>query len=131
MFKTPSKLKVELTAFYLNLLTISLAITIPDVAYAQTGTLGDIINEAGNLIGITIPVVVGAAVLGFFWGLTKYIWKAGDKEAQDEGRRIMIAGVVSLFLIVAIGGIVGVLVESFGFVGGQTIPIPGVGTGSG
>jgi len=114
-----------------NIIYPALALMLlPLTASAQIETVGDIIGELGNLISTAFPVVIGAALLGFFWGLAQYVWKAGDKEAQEKGKRIMIAGIVSLFLIAAIGGIVDVLLSSFDLTGNETIPVPGVGTNS-
>jgi len=41
----------------------------------------------------------------------------------------MIAGVVSLFLIAAIGGIIDIFAESLDITTGENVPVPGVGTG--
>jgi hypothetical protein len=117
-----------------SLPTLPLAVALfftPRAVSAQIKTVGDVITQFSNLLDLIFPVVVSLAVLGFFWGLTQYIWKAGDKEAKEEGRRIMIAGVLGLFLIVAIGGIVDVLMASLDLSGNTTIPIPSVGTNSG
>jgi hypothetical protein len=71
------------------------------------------------------------ALLAFIWGLAQYIFKAGDKEAKEEGQRIMVAGVISLFLIAAISGIIDLLAQSLDISTGGNVPVPGVGTGSG
>jgi len=108
---------------------------LPVLTFAQPGPqqdlgyIGNAVNQIGNVINLLFPVVTGAAVLGFFIGLAKYIFQAGNEDAQDQGKQIMIAGVVALFFIVAIGGIVNVLATSLGVDTGVIDPgnpVPGL-----
>lgn len=103
------------------------AAQVPDTAPSTVNTIGDIIAVVRNFVNALIPIAAGVALLGFFWGLAQYIFKAGDKEAKEEGKRIMIWGTVALFLISAIGGIVNLLAGSLGISTGGTISPPGVG----
>jgi len=42
----------------------------------------------------------------FFWGLAKFIFRVGgDENAVETGRRLMIWGVIALFVMMAIWGI--------------------------
>lgn len=102
-----------------------LAVLIPGVAHADT-TIRDLVVQLGDTIEAAIPVVTGLALLAFFFGLTKYIFKSADEDAQEEGKRIMIAGVISLFLIAAIGGIVSIIANSLDVERGGRIDTPGV-----
>jgi hypothetical protein len=104
-----------------------LALMLPVISMAQNnspspeqdlGFFGDLTRQLSNLIDLLFPVVTGAAVLGFFIGLAKYVFQAGNDEAQEQGKSIMIAGVLALFFIVAIAGIVQALASSLGLEGG-------------
>lgn len=95
----------------------------------ELGYFGDLATEIGALVDTAQPVVVGLAILAFFFGLAKYIFQAGDEEAQDEAKQIMIAGVVGLFFIAAIGGIIDLLATSFGIDQGENITPTPTGTG--
>mgnify|MGYP001276423118 CR=1 FL=1 len=86
----------------------------------------DIVGVVGQLIRTATPIVVALALLYFFWGLAKYILAAGDEEAKTEGRSIMIWGIIALFVIVSVWGLVGVLNTTFGIDQEATTPIPGV-----
>ncbi|MDO8565105.1 MAG: hypothetical protein Q7R67_00560 [bacterium] len=78
----------------------------PAVAMAQlTGTQG-LVRRAGELVQSLTIVVAGIALLVFFWGLARFIMKAGDETAIEEGRRLMIWGVVALFVMVSVWGII-------------------------
>ncbi len=84
----------------------------PLIASAQNAQ--GILNTVRNLIDQLIPLALAAALLAFFWGLIKYIWSSGDGEGKEKGRSIMVAGIVGLFLMVSIWGIVGIIANTFG-----------------
>lgn len=105
----------RLTAFSLALLLI-----LPSIANAQ-GTIGDLIGEVQSLVGMLVPLLIGVALVGVLWGLARYAFRAGDEKAQEEGRRIMLWGVITIFVMVSIWGFVGILQTMFG-VGGITQP---------
>ena len=85
----------------------------PLLASAQS-TITSIVNTLSNIINQLIPLLLALALLAFFWGLIKYIWNSGNAEAQDSGKNIMIAGIVGLFVMVSIWGIVGIIANTFG-----------------
>ncbi len=101
----------------------------PLAAFAAT-TLQAILNQIAQLINIATPIVVAIALLGFFWGLAIYIFNAGNEKRKTEGRSIMIWGVLALFIMLSVFGIVGALQSTFS-VQNQTIPVPQVNTGTG
>lgn len=84
---------------------ISLVFALPAVAFAQTGSLQPIqtlLVSIGNLVSLAIPILIGVAMVVFFWGIVQYI----RKPEAAEGKKIMIAGIVSLFVMVSIWGII-------------------------
>lgn len=97
----------------------------PALAFAQ-GNLTTIINTVQNLVNLIIPLLVALALLAFFWGLVRYIWKSGDEEAQKAGKNIMIAGIVGLFVMVSIWGIISIIGNTFGVAPGGTVTPPRV-----
>ena len=111
----------------------------PSLAFAQVtnGTpsltnLQTLLNSIKTLVGIALPLVVGLALLGFFWGLMRFIFAAGDEEKRKEGRQIMIYGVIALFVMVAVWGLVGFIAGAFGITTGGSATVPtvtGVNTG--
>ena len=88
------------------------------------GPFQNLIQAFDNLVSAAIPVASGLALLAFFFGLAKYIFQAGDEDAQDQGKNIMFAGVISLFLIAAIGGIIELLAGAFDVDTGGGIDTP-------
>lgn len=85
----------------------SLFLALPFVAFAQAGTLAPIqslIVSIGNIISLIIPILIGVAMVAFFWGLILYIKGAG--KSASEGKSIMIAGLTALFIMVSVWGII-------------------------
>jgi hypothetical protein len=77
----------------------------PLSSFALLTTTGRFFNSALDLIqNIIIPLVFALAMLFFFWGIAKYIRSTGtDKE---EGKKIMTWGVIALFVMASVWGIV-------------------------
>ncbi len=90
----------------LKLSLITLGIFLPSVVFAEylSGTGGIIKGIGNNIIGPLIPIVFALALLFFFWGVAQYIRTSGD--AKQEGRMIMVWGVVALFVMSSIWGLV-------------------------
>ena len=71
----------------------------------QLGQTETFFENAQDIItGILIPLVFALALLFFFYGVAKYIWSAGTD--KDEGKKIMVWGVIALFVMTSIWGIV-------------------------
>jgi len=90
-----------------------------------------LLRSAKDIVtGVIIPTVFTLAVLFFFYGIVKYIWSEGNN--KEEGKRIMIWGVVALFVMSSIWGIVAFLQQDI--LGGSnpsSVPIPTIGGNSG
>jgi hypothetical protein len=82
----------------------------PFLASAQTvGNLSgfsSLLKSIGGLISTALPIVIGLALLGFFWGLAMFVFNAADEGKRAEARQIMIWGVVALFAMTAVWGLV-------------------------
>lgn len=101
------------------LLTLSL-FALPLVASAQSvSNLRGLISETGFILNMLIPILIAAALVVFFWGIVVYIWK---KDAA-EGKQIMIAGLIGLFVMVSVWGIIRLAQNSLGITGSSQQPI--------
>lgn len=96
------------------------------IVHAQP-MLDDIILGADTIIRLLIPVAAGVCVLLFIWGLALFILRSGDEKQLAAGRRRMIWGVIGLFCMVAIWGIVGYLSGLLGTATGGSCPPPQIG----
>lgn len=80
---------------------------LPLAASAATGQLqniGDLVTALGSIVALLIPILIALGLVVFFWGLVKYLW-GGAKDAA-AGKRIMIGGIIALFIMVSIYGII-------------------------
>ena len=69
------------------------------------------------LIAVRIPrILMGVALLVFIWGLVKFLNNAGDKKGLEEGRNIMIWGVLALFVMVTVWGLIFFIQDELGIV---------------
>ncbi len=109
---------------------------LPFVAFAQGNTGNNFnfnvftssISQIGNIITMLLPITVAAALLFFFYGLAKFVLAAGDDDAREEGKKVMIWGVVALFVMVSVWGLVEFLGSILNIRQGQSINnVPGVG----
>jgi hypothetical protein len=96
----------------------------PILVFAQDSTVGGLIPLMQNILGALTPIVVGLALLYFFWGLAKYILAQGNDEHKEEGKMIMVWGIIALFVMVSVWGIIGLLGETVGIEQGGTVEIP-------
>jgi hypothetical protein len=91
----------------------------PAFAFAQTNNqatrdAGGLVGLIGQIVSSLIPIASMLAILFFFYGLALYILKSGDPEAAAEGKSIMIWGILALFVMTSIYGIIGFLQRSTG-----------------
>ena len=99
----------------------------PALAFAQQlSGIEDLVKSIGRLVELALPIVVGIALLAFFWGLVKFIFAAGDETAKDKGKRIMLWGLIALFVMVAVWGLVKFIANALEIDTGGTIEVPTV-----
>lgn len=67
-----------------------------------------------NLLLDFLPFIVVIAVGAFIMGLIRYVANGDNEEKRGEGTKMMIYGIVGLFFMVSIWGILNIFVSSFG-----------------
>jgi uncharacterized protein YhhL (DUF1145 family) len=96
----------------------------PLMAFAAT--LTDTLNTVNQLVGLATPIVVALALIYFFYGLGMLILDSSDDAKRKKAISIMIYGIIALFVMVSIWGIVTVLQNTFDVGAEQTITPPTV-----
>ena len=82
---------------------------LPLLASAQT--LNETLLFVSTLLNGVIGLFITLAIVVFFWGLIKYLWSIDSENAQ-EGIKIMFWGIVAVFVMVSIWGIIKLLQNS-------------------
>lgn len=68
------------------------------------------------------PVLLALSVIVFVIGVIKYISNADDESKRTEGRNFMIYGIIALFVMVSVWGLVAIIQGTFGLSTGPVIP---------
>jgi hypothetical protein len=80
---------------------------------ASAETFRDFIADIVGLINVTIPVLIGAALVFYFWNVVTKIINKDSKEAKEKLRDIVPMGLLALFVLVSIWGILNILQSTF------------------
>lgn len=89
-----------------------------------------IISGLIGIINMLVVVLTAFAVVIFFVGLVRYIYEAGDAKGHKEGRERIMWGLITIFILVSLWGIINLLEMTFfghssatpGFYGDGAVP---------
>src|SRR3989338_5287827 len=99
---------------------VSAGAVLPFFAYAAD--VFSVLDQVEDIIARIIPIIMAVATIIFLWGIVMYITAAGDEKKAATAKSYITSGLIGLFFMVAIWGIVKALVATFG-VGGEGIPV--------
>lgn len=105
--------------------TLALAavtVLVPLVAEAQG--LQPIVTYASKFLNYAIGIIIGLAIVGFFWGLVQYLFSAKGGPEQRKASLLMVYGVLAIFLMLSIYGIIRMLQSSLGINGSVAVDPP-------
>lgn len=78
-----------------------------------SSTFRDVVDLSISLINLVIPVLVALALVLFLWGGVRYIYKSGDAHGKGADKEALLWGVIALFVLFSIWGLLRLLKESF------------------
>jgi len=87
------------------------AATLALPALASAATLLDTLALANTFLNALIGLFITLAIVVFFWGLIRYLVSVGEE--KSEGLQIMFYGVIAIFVMVSIWGIIRLLQSTF------------------
>lgn len=106
------------------------ALALPVVSFAQSTSgleaqpgIGRIATLFKNVIGYAAPILVSVAVVYFLYGVVMYVI-AADPEKKDGAKSTMIYGVIGIFVMVSVYGLVGLIGETLQVEQGGTVETP-------
>lgn len=90
---------------------------------ANIGSIADVFDLAVCILEKSVwPLLIAISTIVFIVGVIKYVSKGDDSTAREEGRNFILYGLIGLFVIISVWGLVGVLQGTFGI--GNTTFIP-------
>lgn len=104
-----------------NLLKIAVSAGILFPLFAYAADAFTILENIEDIIAKIIPIIMAVATIVFLWGIVMYITASGDEKKTTTAKTYISSGLIGLFFMVAIWGVVKALVTTFG-VGGEGIP---------
>ena len=87
---------------------------LPLLAFAQQiSNADDLIGVVGGLLNSLAPLIIGIAFIYFIWGIVQYVTAGGEEDQQTKARQTMIYGIIALFVMTSVWGLVNLLSGTF------------------
>jgi len=88
----------------------------------MTTTIQDLLTMVlKTILNPLVPILIGLALIIFSWGLFKYLKSGlGEKSEIEGAKSLMFWGVIILFVMLSVWGLVAILENIF--FGGATVP---------
>ena len=96
------------SAYYLLLLAVLLPVV------AEAATIAGIIGNIHAIIKVLFPFFIGIAVVVFMWAGVQLVLDAGDEAARKSNKDKMLWGLVAIFAMLSVWGLVGIIGNSLG-----------------
>ena len=96
--------------------TLAMAMS-PFIALAQDATVTSFVKIIGFIhafINTVMPIIISLAVLYFVWNVFLFVGAGDDEEKRKAARGKMIFGIIAIFVMVSVWGLVNILVNTFG-----------------
>lgn len=77
-------------------------------------SVGGLLNFGTCLIAQSVvPLLFGLATVGFIWGVIQMVINPEDAEKRKQGKQYMIWGLIGLFVMLSVWGLVAILTATF------------------
>lgn len=97
----------------------------PALAFAAVTDASSLFTLANNTLKSVLPIIISIAVIYFVYNAFAYMI-AADEEKKAEAKSKMIYGIIALFVMVSVWGLVNVLSGTFGFTKTDAPTLPGL-----
>lgn len=105
---------------------------LPTLAFAQNNLqlssngISGILVQFGKILEMIVPLLIALAVIGFLYGVMRFVFSAGDDEARKAGKNLMIYGLIGIVVMVSIWGLVRFAQNTFGISGQEAAQAPSI-----
>ncbi len=76
-------------------------------------TIAQLLGKLKGILDATVPFIIGLTVFVIIWGIFNYVVHGGEEEKRAEGRNFIIYGIIGLFLMLSVWGLVNILIGTF------------------
>ena len=98
------------TTFSTNVVSLG---TCPAISYSS---LKNLVAYLICLINkFLVPILATLALVLFVWGIVQYVVNADNEEAREQGKKVILWGIIGLFSMVGVWGLVSLLISTLGF----------------
>ncbi len=89
-----------------NKIFIGLLAFTPAISFAALSGLQTLLQDFRQIIGTVVTVIFALALAFFFWGVAQFILNdAGNDKTREDGKKKMMWGIIALFVMFSIYGI--------------------------
>jgi uncharacterized membrane protein YidH (DUF202 family) len=81
----------------------------------ESAGIGGFIIGVNRVINYIVPFLVGLGVFVIIYGIFTYIRSADDEEKRTVGKQFMVWGVLAVFVMLSVWGLVSVLANTLSF----------------
>ena len=113
------KFGIIIASFALPLMAGAQATT-PSLTYFET-----LLSQIGNILNMALPLIIAAAVVYFVYGIARYVM-SGDDDAKAAAKGKIIYGIIGLFVMISVWGLVRLLANITGVNNGANNTAPTV-----
>ena len=112
---------------FLAHLFLTAVLTTPLFAYAQSpdaGTVKTVLTNFRTLLNVVIEILITLAFVVFGWGIIKLITAGGDTKKIADAKGILTYGIIGLFVLSSIYGILVFIKTYLGVPDNTPITVP-------
>lgn len=70
------------------------------------------VNEV--ILNPLIILLFAVALIVFFWGIFEFIAQSSSDEARERGKKNMVWGIIGMFIMFSVFGIINIILGTFG-----------------
>lgn len=89
-------------------------LSLPFFTHAEVSNARELIEAVMSLISSLTPIVASIAFMVFLWGLGRYVYHSDSEDSREEGKRLMFWGIIGLFAMFSVWGIVNFVASNLG-----------------
>lgn len=85
---------------------------LPRILLAQNLSFAGFVGTIVGILSALTLVLIGVALIVFFFGIIKFLSAGGDQQSISEGRKQIIAGIIGMFVLTGLWGIVQIVLST-------------------